>query len=455
MKTAQSLNRSERVLLLGVAIKHGPRTPGGTATASARESLLELDALARSAGADVTGTILQVRDALDSATLVGKGKLEEIKTEARMRDTPLIIVDRNLTPAQQRNMEDSTDCRVIDRTQLILDIFARRAHTREGQLQVELAQLSYLLPRLSGRGTELSRLGGGIGTRGPGAQKLETDRRRIRDRMSKLRKGIETVRRQRATRREARRAVPIGTIALVGYTNAGKSTLFNVLTRSDVFVSPKMFATLDPTLRGLTLPSRRRVLLSDTVGFLRDLPPSLIAAFRATLEEVQEAALLLVVTDVSHPEHAEQDAEVEKILTELGVADRPRIHVMNKVDRLPPEEREMLLRVALTSADGPRKTAFVSAQTGEGLPELLASIDRELPEDRIVRVRLRIAQTDSRHLAMVYAAGHVLESVWADGHYAIVADLPQSLALRLSAHVDAADTSMAVKSSATTETAVH
>src|SRR5208337_788677 len=228
-----------------------------------------------------------------------------------------------------RNLEQALDLRVIDRTQLILDIFARRARSREGQLQVELAQLNYLLPRLGGHGALLSRLGGGIGTRGPGEQKLETDRRRIRERVRKIQEAIETVRRQRTTRRRARQAVPLGMVALVGYTNAGKSTLFNALTGAGVLTSPKMFATLDPTIRGIQLPSRRRVLLSDTVGFLRDLPPGLIAAFRATLEEVEESALLLLVTDISNPHHSEQDDEVVKILKELGVADRPRLHVLN------------------------------------------------------------------------------------------------------------------------------
>ena len=227
---------------------------------------------------------------------------------------------------------------MIDRTQLILDIFACHARTREGQLQVELAQLNYLLPRLTGRGEELSRLGGGIGTRGPGEQKLETDRRRIRDRVSKIKEAIETVRRQRTTRRHARQAVPLGMVALVGYTNAGKSTLFNALTHADVLTSPKMFATLDPTIRAVRLPSRRRVLLSDTVGFLRDLPPDLIAAFRATLEEAQEAALIVQVTDISNPNHAEQDAEVMKVLADLGMQDRPRLQVFNKTDRLSEEE---------------------------------------------------------------------------------------------------------------------
>ena len=285
-----------------------------------RDSLAELEELAESAGANIAGSMVQVRDALDPATLVGRGKLEEIRAEAQQKHVPLVIVDHNLTPVQLRNMEKITNCRIIDRTQLILDIFATHARTREGQLQVELAQLNYLLPRLTGRGEALSRLGGGIGTRGPGEQKLETDRRRIRDRVSKIERAIETVRRQRTTRRRARQAVPLGMIALVGYTNAGKSTLFNALTHADVLTSPKMFATLDPTIRAIRLPSRRRVLLSDTVGFLRDLPPSLIAAFRATLEEVQEAALILQVTDISNPHHAEQDADVLKGAARSGSA---------------------------------------------------------------------------------------------------------------------------------------
>jgi GTP-binding protein HflX len=431
MKSSQSVSSSEKVFLVGVALKRNVNIPSGTTTASARESLAELETLAQSAGAVVTGSVLQIRDALDPATLIGRGKLEEVKTEAQVRKAQLIIVDRNLTPAQLRNMEDATDCRVIDRTQLILDIFARRARTREGHLQVELAQLNYLLPRLSGRGVELSRLGGGIGTRGPGEQKLETDRRRIRDRVRKLREAIETVRRQRTTRRQARQAVPIGTVALVGYTNAGKSTLFNALTHSDVLVSAKMFATLDPTLRGLTLPSRRKVLLSDTVGFLRDLPLGLIAAFRATLEEVQEAMLLLLVTDASHPQHAEQDAEVRKILGDLGVADRLCIHVLNKADRLQPADREMMRGYSTGRKGGAKPTVLVSAKTGEDLPELLAMIDNELPMDRIVRVQLQVPIADSRRLAMVHAAGRVLNSEIVDDHFVIEAEVPESLARRL------------------------
>jgi GTP-binding protein HflX len=265
MKTPQELDNRERVLLVGVGLKKSPRGRMGDPTSAGRDSLEELTELAESAGAKIEGSLLQVREALDPATLVGRGKLDEIRMEAEMRHVPLVIVDHNLTPVQLRNMEKGIGRRVIDRTQLILDIFATHARTREGQLQVELAQLNYLLPRLAGKGAELSRLGGGIGTRGPGEQKLETDRRRIRDRVGKIKEAIETVRRQRTTRRRARQAVPLGMIALVGYTNAGKSTLFNALTHAEVLTSPQMFATLDPTIRAVRLPSRRRVLLSDTV----------------------------------------------------------------------------------------------------------------------------------------------------------------------------------------------
>jgi len=329
MKTPRPVENRERVLLVGIGLKRARRVPGVENGYSQREALLELAELARSAGAEVTGSVFQMRDAVDPATLVGRGKLDEIAAEARAHQAPLVIFDCNLSPVQQRNIEKVLERRVIDRTQLILDIFARHARSREGQLQVELAQLNYLLPRLTGRGTELSRLGAGIGTRGPGEQKLETDRRRIRDRIRKIQQGIEQVRRQRGLRRRARQAVPLGTVALVGYTNTGKSTLFNALTRAAVATSPKMFATLDPTVRALRLPSNRKVLLSDTVGFIRDLPPGLIAAFRATLEEVEEAALILQVTDVANPRHPEQDAEVEKVLHELGVSGTPRLHVFN------------------------------------------------------------------------------------------------------------------------------
>jgi len=423
MKTTRPTENPERVLLVGVGLKKAPRVPGVTPAEAERESLVELDELARSAGAQVAGTVYQVRETRDPATVVGRGKLEEVKIEARLHKAPLIVFDGSLMPGQQRNIERATECRVIDRTQLILDIFARHARSREGQLQVELAQLNYLLPRLAGSGTELSRLGGGIGTRGPGEQKLETDRRRIRDRIHKVQKSIETVRRQRSLRREARQSVPLGMVALVGYTNAGKSTLFNALSRADVLVSSKMFATLDPTIRAVRLPSNRRALLSDTVGFIRDLPPGLIAAFRATLEEVQEAALILQVTDVSNPHHAEQDAEVEKVLVELGVASSPRLHVFNKTDCLPPEEA-----AALHGGNG---KVFVSALTGAGLDELLRRIDAALPIDPVVRLKFSVPLADGRTLALIHGLGRVLHSEVNDSQMSLEAELPESVARRL------------------------
>lgn len=427
MKRSQVVDRREPVLLVGVSLRKNSRVRPGDPSASARDSLLELEELAVSAGGRVESAILQVRETLDPATLIGQGKLDEIRAQAHARNIPLVIVDHDLTPVQLRNMEKGTGCRVIDRTQLILDIFATHARTREGQLQVELAQLNYLLPRLTGRGEALSRLGGGIGTRGPGEQKLETDRRRIRDRVRKIQESIETVRRQRATRRRARQAVPLGMIALVGYTNAGKSTLFNALTHAGVLTSSKMFATLDPTIRAIRLPSRRRVLISDTVGFIRDLPPDLIAAFRATLEEAQEAALIVQVTDISDPHHAEHDAEVLKVLDSLGVSNRPRLLVLNKTDLLPAEDL-----AALKGANGNREQKlFVSAATGSGLEEFLERLDAAMPVDPIVRVQLRVPLSDGRHLSYVHACGRVIHSEIFDGHMRLEADLPESLARRL------------------------
>jgi GTP-binding protein HflX len=426
MKTPRSTESHERVLLVGVGLKRTARLPGQEAGAPEREALLELEELARSAGAVVAGSVFQVREAIDSATVVGRGKLEEIKIEANLHKAPLVVFDRNLTPTQQRNIETAIDCRVIDRTQLILDIFARHARSREGQLQVELAQLNYMLPRLAGQRTELSRLGGGIGTRGPGEQKLETDRRRIRDRVGRISRSIETLRKQRGLRRQSRRAVPLGMVALVGYTNAGKSTLFNALCRADVLVSPKMFATLDPTVRGLRLPSGRRILFSDTVGFIRDLPPGLMAAFRATLEEVEEAALILHVTDVSNPAHAEQDAEVEKVLSDLGVADRPRLRVLNKIDRLTTDEIQKL-----SVSESTRDAALVSALTRAGLDDLIRKIDDRMPVDPVVRLRFRLPLSDGRALAFVHGLGRVLHSEVEGSNMLLEADVPESIIRRL------------------------
>jgi GTPase len=442
---AKRVSNAERALLVGVGWKRARRFPGMPAGEQGRVSLAELVELAKSAGAEIAGTVFQVRDSADSATLVGRGKLDEIRAEANAHNAPLIIFDSNLSPVQQRNIEELTERRVIDRTQLILDIFARHARSREGQLQVELAQLNYMLPRLTGKGTAMSRLGGKsggggsggagggagrIGVRGPGEKKLETDRRRIRDRVSKIENGIDDLRKQRALRREARNAVPLGTIALVGYTNAGKSTLFNALSRAEVLVSSRMFATLDPTIRAVRLPSNRRVLVSDTVGFIRDLPKSLLAAFRATLEEVQEAALILHVSDISNPHHNELDEEVDKILTELGVADRPMLQVLNKVDLLTREQRSELRQNGngKNHDEGP---VLVSAMTGEGIDELLRRIDVALPTDKVVSLSLRLPLSQGRTLALIHALGRVLRSEVDHEDMLLDAEVPVSIARRL------------------------
>jgi len=423
MKTTRPTESRERVFLVGVGLKRPSHVLGVDAGETERASLDELAELARSAGANVAGSIFQMRDKPDPATVIGRGKIEEVKIEAQLHKATLIVFDRNLSPTQLRNLEEGTEWRVIDRTQLILDIFARHARSREGQLQVELAQLNYMLPRLMGSAKELSRQAGGIGTRGPGEQKLETDRRRIRDRIAKISKAIEAVRKQRSLRRQTRQAVPLGAVALVGYTNAGKSTLFNALSRAGVLVSSKMFATLDPTVRAVRLPSNRRVLLSDTVGFIRDLPPGLIAAFRATLEEVQESALILLVTDISNPHHTEQDAEVEKILKELGVADRPRLHVLNKIDRLAPEQA--------AATNGNHNSVLVSGLTGDGLETLLARIDSAMPVDPVLHLRFELPLDDGRAIALVHALGRVLHSKVRDSNMEIDAELPTSVARRL------------------------
>ena len=360
---------------------------------SAEESLQELRTLTTSAGAEIAGEFLQRRDRPDAATLIGSGKLEEIAGAAASVSADLLIFDHDLTASQQRNIERIVKTRVIDRTQLILDIFARHARTSEGQLQVELAQLEYMLPRLGGRGIEMSQLGGGIGTRGPGETQLETDRRKIARRVRHVKQQLENVRRIRTQQRLRRESVPVATVALVGYTNAGKSTLFNALTKAGVLASAQMFATLDPTIRGITLPSRRQILLSDTVGFIRSLPHTLVSAFRATLEEVQRAALILHVSDASSPLTAEQDAQVERVLKELEVEKKPRLRVMNKIDLLPLEQRDVLR----ASTD----TVYISAAKNIGMNGLLDKIDEMLVEDPISRVRLRIPQEQGKVLSLL------------------------------------------------------
>ncbi|GGG77168.1 GTPase HflX [Edaphobacter dinghuensis] len=384
-------------------------------------SLAEFEELARSAGAEVASTLVQRRPRPDPATLVGQGKLEEIEGVIASTGADLVLFDHDLTPSQLRNLEAKLPCRVIDRTQLILDIFARHARTREGQLQVELAQLEYQLPRLAGRGKAMSQLGGGIGTRGPGETQLETDRRKINLRIDHVKEQLESVRRIRRQQRQRREAVPVPVVALVGYTNAGKSTLFNALTEAGVLESSRMFATLDPKLRQLQLPSRRKILLSDTVGFIRNLPHTLVTSFRATLEEVERAEILLHVRDASSLMMDEQKAQVEKVLGELDVTRKPVIEVLNKVDLLPNEQRSHLTG-----------GLAVSGLKKMGLDELLAAIDEALVVDPLIRVKFRLPQSEGAILAAL-EAGAVLEKKQFEGNLVYVtARGPASLLNRFS-----------------------
>jgi GTP-binding protein HflX len=390
----------------------------------ADESLAELRTLAVSAGATVVGEILQRRDGYEPATLIGAGKLEEIAGAAASVNADLVLFDHDLSASQQRNIEKVVKRRVIDRTQLILDIFARHARTREGQLQVELAQLKYMLPRLAGRGIEMSQLGGGIGTRGPGETQLETDRRKIYRRVRHVEQQLENVRRIRAQQRQRRESAPVATVALVGYTNAGKSTLFNALTQAGVLSSPKMFATLDPTIRAVILPSKRKVLLSDTVGFIRNLPHTLVSAFRSTLEEVQRASLILHVSDAGSRLSAEQDAQVELVLKELEAEKKPRLRVMNKVDLLDAEVAENL--IADSQRDG-SNTVYVSAVEGTGLDQLLARVDAMIEEDPVSRVSLRIPQKEGKVLAILEAKARIFSRAYKDGTVELEIEAPASV----------------------------
>jgi GTP-binding protein HflX len=378
---------------VGLALGAHPRS-------RTEESVEELGRLARSAGAHVVGYAVQERPRADAATLIGRGKVAQVAALARDSGADLLVFDDELGPAQQRNLEEAIGLKTLDRTQLILDIFARRARTREGRLQVELAQLDYLLPRLAGRGVVLSRLGGGIGTRGPGETKLETDRRRIRQRIQKVRREIEHVRRERRTRREARRRRNAPVVALVGYTNAGKSTLFNALSSGGAAVSDQLFLTLDPLVRRVPLGGGREVMVVDTVGFIQKLPHALVAAFRATLEEVAEADLLLHVVDASAPELDEREAAVVAVLREIGAAERPRVTVLNKADLAAPE------RAAALTAARPGGI-LVSARTGKGLGDLRRAVASRLALERR-RVRLRFRAGERRAISGVYASGRVL-----------------------------------------------
>jgi len=376
----------ERAVLVGLAA-------GEVARAAAEASLDELAGLAEAAGAQVVLKSVQERPRPDPATFIGHGKVERIRHAADELEATLVVFDNELSPAQLRNLERALDRRVLDRTQLILDIFAARARTREGKLQVELAQLKYLLPRLVGFGAMLSRLGGGIGTRGPGETKLETDRRKIRARIARLERELLEVRRRRGRLRVRRQRGPVPTVALVGYTNAGKTTLFNLLTREGAPASDALFVTLDPLTREVRLPGLQAFRLTDTVGFIDRLPHTLVAAFRATLEEVAEADLLLHVVDAAVPDRERRTDAVNRVLEEVGAAEVPRLVVLNKVDRLDAAERERLARTA-------PEAVCLSALTGMGRDDLVAALAAALELDTC-RVRLELDASRGQDQALI------------------------------------------------------
>src|SRR3954469_3068522 len=415
----QPNKRPERALLIGLEQE-------GVSKWDLRDSMEELRELASSAGAEVVDTVTQKLQRPTAPYYIGKGKAELIKDSFQHRQVTSVIFDDELSPAQGRNLENLLSRKVLDRTQLILDIFAQRARSREGRLQIELAQLQYLLPRLTRMWTHLSRQTGGIGTRGPGETQLEVDRRRVQERIAKIERELASVRKTRSVQREGRRRNQWPVVAVVGYTNAGKSTLLNLLTGADVVAENKLFATLDPTTRSLTLPNKQRVLLTDTVGFLRRLPHTLIESFKATLEEVSEADLLLHVVDLSHPRVDEHIAAVDAVVKELGAFGKETLMVFNKIDAVGNRES-----VEMYTKKFPGSVA-ISARKGTGVSELVHALEGELGAWRL-RSRFRIPQSEAGLIAEIHRVGHVLE-VHYEGEFAeIVAHTPPELQQKLAA----------------------
>jgi len=417
--TERRLAARERAALVGLVT-------GAMRRADAEQSLEELAGLADAAGADVVVRALQERPTPDPGTFIGRGKAKALALACAEARVDLVIVDNELTPAQLRELQEVVACKVVDRTQLILDIFAKRARTREGKLQVELAQLKYMLPRLVGASSALSRLGGGIGTRGPGETKLEMDRRRIRTRIKVIGDEIEQVRKRRGQLRERRDKALVPTVALVGYTNAGKTTLFNRLTKSDATASDALFVTLDPLVRRMRLPDERELLVSDTVGFIDRLPHALVAAFRATLEEAADADLIVHVIDASHPERERMIAAVMRVLEGVGALTVPRFEAYNKIDQMTADERAALER-------GDPGRFCISARTGEGCDTLVEAIAAAVALDR-QRVSVDLDPddpADAERLRWIFRHGRVVSQVTMGTRTRIDADVPRRLAGQL------------------------
>jgi GTP-binding protein HflX len=407
----------ERALLIGLE-------QAGVTKWDLQDSLEELAELASSAGAEVVDTITQKLQKPTAPYYIGKGKAELIKESLQDRRVTSVIFDDELSPAQGRNLENLLARKVLDRTQLILDIFAQRARSREGRLQIELAQLQYLLPRLTKMWHHLSRQTGGIGTRGPGETQLEVDRRRVQERIARLERDLESVRKTRAIQRQGRKRHQWPVAAVVGYTNAGKSTLLNLLTGADVVAENKLFATLDPTTRSFVLPNKQRVLLTDTVGFLRKLPHTLIESFKATLEEVSEADLLIHVVDLGHPRVDEQMQAVDNVIKELGAFGKQTVTVFNKIDQLTNPE------LADTYPKRFPNSVAISALTGEGVGNLVRALQDALSAWRL-RSRFKIPASESALIAEIHRVGHVLELRYEGNDATIIAHIPPDLAQRL------------------------
>jgi GTP-binding protein HflX len=404
----------ERALLVGIELPRNQQVP-------LAYSLEELERLAETAGAAVLEKQHQQIKSITPATLIGRGKVDEIQAKVKELHADLVILDEDLTPAQQRNLENAFNVRVVDRSQLILDIFAQRARSNEGKLQVELAQLEYLLPRLTRQWTHLSRLGGGIGTRGPGETQLEIDRRRVRERIGHLKQRLRTVERTRTLQRKERDEVPFATVALVGYTNAGKSTLMNALTAAGVFVEDKLFATLDPTTRALRLPNGDKIMLVDTVGFINKIPHSLIEAFKSTLEVVSKADLLLHLVDLTSPQFEEHIEVVQRVLAEIGAGDVATILVPNKIDAV----EDMPL--ALLKNHEVSEICPISALTGQGIDRLLAAVGAILDE-RKERFQGIFSQAQGALIAMLRERGRIVQEVYQEDGVHVTAMVTPKLA---------------------------